>query len=497
MLNQKELKLAETITENILVLKKIFELDETIVFRELESCGLKAIKFCLVYIDGMVKKEVLNRDVLNPLMDFVLVEQLSNKDLLKTLSNKVIQCSELTVSNNLEEISSSIISGKSVLLIDGIASSLILDTPGWRTRALSEPKSEEVVKGPREGFNESLTINLSLIRRRIKNTNLKFIFKKLGNKTKTQICICYIKEIAQDTILTELIKRIDSINIDSVLESGYIEELVNDAPLSPFKTVGSTERPDTAAAKLLEGRIAIICDGTPTVLTVPYIFIESFQTNEDYYNNYIFSSINRILRLIGFFLTTSVPAIYISIVNFHQELIQTPLLLSISNSRQGVPFPTIVELIVMLLVFEILREAGTRLPKSIGQAVGIVGALVLGDAAVNARLISAPIVIITAITGISSFLIPQLVGVIIIRIIFLIMSSLLGLYGYVYGIMGLFIYLASLRSFGVPYMLNFGTGALSFQEIKDTAIRVPWWLMNKRPRLISKEQFRQSNRNKK
>ncbi len=235
---------------------------------------------------------------------------------------------------------------------------------------------------------------------------------------------------------------------------------------------------------MLEGRISILCDGTPFVSTLPYLFIEYFQASEDYYNNYIFATINRLIRIIGFFLSTSVPAIYVALTTYHQEMIPTPLLLSISAAREGVPLPTVIEAMIMLFTFEIIREAGVRLPAAIGQAVSIVGALVLGQAAVAARLISAPMVIVTALTGISSFLTPQMIEtLILIRFILLALSSFLGLYGYIFGIIGIFIHLMSLRSFGVPYMLN--VSPINKQDVKDTAIRAPWWYMYYRPKLIS------------
>jgi len=300
--------------------------------------------------------------------------------------------------------------------------------------------------------------------------------------------VCYIDGIAKESIHKELMKRLIDIDIDAILDSGYIEEIIKDAPYSPFRTVINTERPDVVAGKLLEGRFAVICDGSPVVLTLPSIFVEIFQSNEDYYDNFIYSSFTRFLRWLCFFLSTSVPAIYVAIVTFHQELLPTPLLISIYASRKGVPFPSVVEALGMSIIFEILREAGLRMPKHIGGAVTIVGALVLGDAAVAARLVSAPIVEITAITGIATFLIPQVLGIIIVRLILLILASFLGLYGYIFGVMGLVLHLMSIRSFGVPYMTN--VPSFSNQDIKDTVIRAPWWNMYLRPKMFTKNKKR-------
>jgi len=290
--------------------------------------------------------------------------------------------------------------------------------------------------------------------------------------------------MASEKILTELVERLDKIDIDGVLDSNYIQELIKDEPLSPFKTIGNTERPDVVAAKLLEGRFAVIVDGSPSALTLPFLFIEYFQVNEDYYQNYIFSSINRLLRIIAAYITISTPAFYVGLTTYQQEMIPEELLFSISASRRGVPFPTIVEAVVMILIFELLREAGTRMPESIGQTVNIVGALVLGQAAVEARFVSSPIIIVTALTGITGLITPKIKGPIIsLRFILLFLSAVLGLYGYTFGVMGLFIHLFSMRSFGIPYMLRLGS--LRPEDVKDTVVRAPLWFMYFRPQLLS------------
>jgi spore germination protein KA len=487
-------KLAKTLEENIELFKNIFSNDDTLVFRKFQNKNLKAAACCIIYITGMVNDEMLNENIIKPILSNNLKEEIFDKNLLVELQNKVIITNNIKESTNVDEIVNSVVYGETIFLLEGYDSALIIGSQGWQTRAVDEPESEKVVRGPREGFTESITINQSLIRRKIRNPDLKFKYKDIGTKTHTKTCICYIEGLASEKILTELIKRLNDIEIDGILDSGYIQELIKDSPFSPFETIGTTERPDVLAAKLLEGRIGLLVDGTPFVLTVPYIMIEYFQTNEDYYNNFFFSSINRILRIVGGLLSISVPAIYISLTTYNQEMIPTPLLLSISSARQGVPFPTIIEALLMLLVFEILREAGTRIPVPIGQAVNIAGALILGQAAVQARLVSAPIVIVIALTGISSLLISNLIGAsIIFRTIFLLLASVMGMYGFVFGVVGLIIYLMDMRSFGVPYMLNI----ISYdqKDIKDTIIRAPWWQMKLRPKLIgAKNYVRQSKK---
>lgn len=476
------LKLTENLDNNLEMLRKIFNNDDTVIFRSFKSKDNNDIIFCVIYIQPMVDKKEIENHIIKPINECKLTN-VFNEGLINSINIKIINSFETTETSDLTLITDSILYGKTALIMSGENRLLIIDTIGWSSRAIEEPQSETVVRGPREGFTEAINTNISLIRRRILTPDLKFQYKTIGTKTKTKICICYIDGLVQKDILNELIKRLEAINIDGVLESSYIEELIRDEPLSPFRTIGNSERPDVIAAKLLEGRIALICDGTPVVLTLPFLFIEFFQINEDYYYHFTIASVFRFIRWLGFFLATSIPAIYISLVNFNQELIPTQLLLSITVSRQGVPFPTIVEAILMLFTFEILREAGSRIPKHIGSAVSIVGALILGDAAVNARLISAPMVVITAATGISGFLLPKMMSLFIVRIAFILSASILGLYGYIFAVIILGLHLMSMRSFGVPYMLYIGTGIINTNDLKDTAIRAPLWYMKNRNNL--------------
>ena len=480
--------LAKSLDENINMIKNIFINDTTIVYREL-SVGKPANTKCmLIYIGGMANQQTINEDIIKPIL-LSDISDINHSNIMDVLMQKLLLTGDNRKSDLVDDIINGIMYGKTMLFIDGLAEVISIDTIGWETRSISEPQSETIVRGPREGFTESMGLNLTLLRRRLINPNLKFEFMRIGKQTKTQICVCYIEGIAMEPIHKELITRLSSIDIDSILDSGYIEEMIKDARYSPFRTIINTERPDVVAGKLLEGRFAVICDGSPVVLTLPTVFVEVFQSNEDYYNNFLYSSFVRSLRWFCFFISTSISAIYVALVTFHQELIPTPLLLSIYSARQGVPFPSIVEAMGMMIVFEILKEAGLRMPKHIGGAISIVGALVLGDAAVNARLVSSPILIITALTGISSLMLPQVLGIVEIRIIFLILSSFLGLYGYIFGVMGLVLHMMSIRSFGIPYMIN--VPSFSTQDIKDTVIRAPWWNMYLRPKMFSKNKKRQ------
>ncbi|AIQ50516.1 spore germination protein [Paenibacillus sp. FSL R7-0331] len=465
--------------------RQVFCNDGTLRIRVIENDHGERIRCAVVYVDGMIDRELIQSGVMRPVMAYEFTDgDMGNPArLMELVRTRVITISDVTVSEQLDELIGAVVSGKTVFLLDGYAGSLTINAQSWETRSIEEPMTEKAVRGPRDGFNESLLTNLTLIRRRVQNSDLKFVFTDIGTRTKTQTCICYMESLASPDILKELQGRLARVEIDHLLDTGYLAELIRDEPYSPFEMIGSTERPDSVVGKIMEGRFAVLIEGSPFALTLPYVFVENFQASEDYYISYFFASFNRLLRVLGAFLSISIPAGYLALVTYSQEMVPTLLLLSIASARMSVPFPTVVEAVLMLTIFEILREAGARIPNSIGQAVSIVGALVLGQAAVDARIVSAPMVIVVGLTGITTLLNPRLTGpLIIVRMILLLSAFLFGIFGYFFGLLGLVIHLMSLRSFGVPYML--GVGSIRPQDIKDTAIRAPWWDMYLRPAVI-------------
>lgn len=473
-----EHNLTNSLDDNLMIFKDIFKDDETIVFRDFGNQNNKSVRCTIILADGMVKPDIISENIVSPITKAENIEY--GDSLLLQLKGFIIASTSVIKTKDIDAMIEAVISGDTLLLVEGEAEALIIASKGWEKRAIEEPQSEKVLRGPREGFTESIMTNISMIRRKIQNSNLKFKFKILGKQTKTKASICYIEGIANEQILKEVYKRLDDIDIDGLLDTGYIQELIRDSRFSPFRTIGTTERPDVVAGKILEGRIAIILDGTPVVLTIPFLFMEFFQAPDDYYNNFYFTSISRLIRIIAFVLTISVPAIYLALITFHQEMIPTDLLLSVSAARQGTPFPSVIEALGLLLIFEILRETGTRMPSYIGQALSIVGALVLGQAAVEARFVSAPMVIIVGLSGITGLITPKVKGaVIIIRLFLLILASFIGLYGILFGITIVLIHILNIRSFGVMYMGKIGES--DAKENMDTAVRMPWWYMTYRP----------------
>ncbi|WP_444658043.1 spore germination protein [Caproiciproducens sp. R2] len=477
-LNRKldENHLSRSLDTNVEIIKKLFTDVDILIVRYFQNNHDKDLKYCIVYCDGMVNSEIINENIIKPLMLSDAAGGHPDEHLADDLIENVVFINEIKKTKVIKEIVEAVTYGDTVLFVEGVEEAVILNSKGFMTRSMDEPENEKILSGPREGFNESLLQNLSLIRRKVRTNELKMKFTTMGKVTRTRACICYIDKIVNKNILKELYRRLELIDIDGVLDTNYITELTRDSIGSPFRTTGYTERPDVVVGKLLEGRIAVFLDGTPVVLTIPYLFIENFQSNEDYYLSFYYTSLSRFVRIMGFFLTICVPALYVAIVAFQQQMLPTQLLISIASSRKSVPLPAAAEAFIMLAVFDILRETGIRMPSNIGQPLSIVGALVIGQAAVDARLVAAPMIIVVALTGITGLLVPKMnAPVIYTRVFLLAMATCFGLFGFFLGSSAVLIHILNLHSFGVS-QLHFN-GSLQFQEIKDTFIRAPWWEM--------------------
>lgn len=476
-----------SLNENIEMMKTLFTDVDIFILRTFQNNHNGGLKYAIAYFDGVVDSTIINDNVIKPLM--LSQAAAPGNGIMDCLMENVVMVNEVTKTNKVDDVIDSISYGDTILFVEGSAEVLILNTKEIRTRAIEEPENEKVLSGPREGFNESMVQNLSMVRRKLRTNELKIKYLTLGRITKTKICVCYIDKVVNKQILKELYRRLESIDIDAVLDANYITELIKDSPWSPFRTTGYTERPDVVIGKILEGRIAVFIDGTPVAITVPYLLIENFQSDEDYYLNFYYTSFSRLLRFLGFFMTISVPAVYVAVVAYHHEILPTTLLTSITIERKSVPLPAALEAFIMLLVFDILRETGLRMPTNIGQALSIVGALVIGQAAVDAKLVAAPMIIVVAITGITSLLVPKMnAPIIYTRIFLLLLATSFGLYGFMLGVSCVVIHLLNLHSLGVPQVST--SGSLQFQEVKDTFIRAPWWKMITRRKEISDDRVR-------
>ncbi len=472
--NITELHLKKSLSENIEMLKALFKNDNTFVIRYIHQ------NMAVFFFDGMVNNVVIAENVVEPLVKLD-TQKMVNAEII---SKYIVEANDSKITDNMTDILNAFLYGDSLILVDGDDRGVLVNTKGFVIRGTAEPESEKVLSGSREGFIEAFMINLSFVRRRLRTPDLKFKYVILGSTTSTTAVICYIDGICDEKVLKTFEKRLKTFHIDSVLDSNYVVECIKDSKFSPFPTIGTTERPDVFVAKLLEGRVGLIVDGTPVAITAPHILLEAFQTNEDYYLNFIYANMNRVLRIFGFLFSISVPAIFLAMITYHHELIPTKLLFSISSAREGVPFPAFLEFFTLVVIFEILKEAGNRTPSSIGQTLSIVGALVLGQSAVEARFVSAPIVIIVAFSGITALMIPKLkVASVFFRLLNLIFSAFFGLYGLVFGIALGLIHVCSIESFSVPYISNLANATK--ENGKDSIMRFPWNLMKPSNRFLS------------
>lgn len=434
-------------------------------------------KALLIYIEGLSNEQEIEESVLSPLMNERNMETEIQSLMMKTVSAPNIK----EVSTYIDCVNELSV-GKTMIFVSQNSSAFSVSLTKWEKRAIEQPESESVVRGPREGFIEDITVNTSLLRRRIRSPKLKLVHYSVGKYSETSVVIAYIDGLASEDLIEEVKRRVKRINIDGILDSGTVEEFIEDHPYSPFPQTLATERPDVVTANLLEGRVAILVEGSPFSLIAPITFYSLLQASEDYYGRFLIGTALRWLRYIFLVISLLLPSLYVAVLTFHQEMIPTSLVISIIGSREQVPFPAIVEVLIMEITFEALREAGLRLPKQVGSAVSIVGALVIGDAAVSAGIVSPPMVIVVAITGVASFTIPRYSAAIALRMLrfpIVILAGILGLLGVMLGIILIIVHLASLRSFGVPYLSPMAP--MQANEMKDVLIRAPLWKLNKRP----------------
>ena len=470
--------LSGNLEKDIALFKNIFKKEAVFRVKRIKVRNTVSFDCAMIYFDGMVDSNQLNEGIIKPLI--TVDRQNESPTLADFIETQILFSRDIKKQTKVSDILNGIMFGETVLLIDKSKEALAVDTKGFSLRGINEPQDERVLQGPREGFVENGLSNIALIRRKLQTPDLCCEVMRVGKRSNTQIFICYLESLANPKTVRKLKEKISKINIDGILDTNYIAENIRDSKYSVFKTTGTTERPDVVAAKLLEGRIAVVVNGTPVVLTLPFLFSENFQSDEDYYLNFLVSSVGRILRYLSFFLAVSIPAIFIAISSFHRELLPTALAVSVSSLRGGVPFAPLTECLIMIFVFEILKETGVRMPQSLGHALSIVGGLVVGQAAVEARIISTPMLIVIALSGIAGLMIPRLRGAVFyLRILYVFLSAVLGLWGFFVGVSITIIHILSIKSFGVDYTVSLRRA--DFQSLKDTVWRASWRDMIKRP----------------
>lgn len=439
------------------------------------------IQLAIVYIKGMADENAVN-DLSEEFWQSNSEKTKQPSALFLYLVNSIAVMRSRRIGSDFKMLNNEILAGNTVFIVDGFTQFFSLATNTSEGRAITEPTSQTIIKGPKDAFTENIDKNIYLIRNRIRNEALRVKNVSLGTMTHTRIRLLYMNGIAKGDIVEDLWRRVSAIDYDGIISSGYVEEIIKTDPHSIFPTSLNSERPDKVAADLLEGRVAILCDGSPYVVLAPVLFSDFLQASDDYYENFYIASLMRIVRYIALMFSLIVPAVYTALITFHQEIIPTPLLISISAQREGVPFPALLEVFLMEITFEILREAGIRMPRAIGSAISIVGALVLGQAAVEAGLVAATTVIVIALTAISGFAITNYAmsnAIRVLRFIFIFLSGMLGLYGLSMGLIILVLHLCKLKSASVPYLSPFAP--LIKGGNKDTIIRFPLLKLKYRP----------------
>ncbi len=459
-------------------IKKILHNSSDLKSRDVQFFGTS---ISIIYIASIVDNDLLNESIINPLLQF---EGESEAKVIDLLKDKVLSNQEVEEITDIQTAVDKLLIGNALILIDNESIMLGCDIEKITVRAVMEPPTNVVIKGPREGFNESLKFNLALIRRRVKSSDLVVKNLCIGEITKTQVSVVYIDSVVDKKVVKEVIRRLENVKIDGVVDTHYLVSFLQKNPKSLFKQIGDTEKPDILVGKMLEGRVGILVDGSPIALTVPFILVEDLQNADDYYSQPIRVAFVRILRLVGVILAVLLPGVYVALEKYHYKIIPTEFLVTIMNTTQGIPFSPFIELLFVILLFEILYEANLRMPQYFGMAMSIVGALILGETAVNAGLVSPPAVMIVALSGITFYIVPsQAAQFSILRLLGLVIGAAVGLYGILIFCVFLISYLSSFDSYNSAYLAP--TAPFIFEDQKDLFKREIIKEMYTRPRSIS------------
>lgn len=474
-----------SLKENINQLKKMFKNSADFTVRDMKLKSQLKLNAAVITIEGMCSKEVVAISVINPLLEYDF-EYAKPEKVFELIEKTVLTSSEIVEVNSIDEVITFSTSGFAVIAVDGARKMLAIGTQGFSFRGVNEPESEVVQRGSREGFTEPLRINMTLIRRRIKSPDLVFETVTVGSTSQTQMMICYLQKRVSENILEEVRKRLASCDLKTVLASGYLTDYLEDrGAKSLFSGVGISERPDTVCGKLTEGRVAILVDGTPAVIIVPHLFVEEFQSVDDYSSRPYYAAFVRILKYISFFAAVFLPGLYTAFAQFHPEYFPTGLLIKTSEALLQTPLSVTFEVILITFLYEIMREAGLRIPKPLGHAVSIVGALVIGESAVSAGIISSSSLMVVAAAAICSYVTAALYPpIMVLRFAFVIVGGIFGLWGIVLLACILLINMCGKTSFGVPYMSSLAP--FSWRRMRDVFVRDGWRKLGKHTIKIQK-----------
>ena len=474
---------SENIKENIKVYRQIYKDCSDIKMREMMLGRKKNVRCFLAYIEVAVSNILMETTALGRLLSYL--EQAPGEEIVEILDKNALGIADVTPFETMEEAAQGMLTGDAILFVDGYPKALKISDKGYPNMGVTEADSEKVIRGSNEGFADSIKVNTALIRKRVRSTKVKVKEMRPGVRSHTNVNLVYMEDLAYPEIIAEVEKRLNRYEIDGVLDSGVIEQLAEEKWYSPFPQFQTTQRPDRAAMAILEGRVVVLSDNSPVALILPTDYNSFIKTSDDYYNRWEVATFGRLLRYIASFFAMTFPGLYLAVTNFHTQVLPTTLLLSFQAARQGVPFPAVFEVLLMEISFELLREAGVRLPGAMGNTIGIVGGLIIGQAAVEANLVSPIVVIIVAFTALCSFAIPNeefAFSFRILKFVFIAVCAWLGYFGFLISLLMVLIHLSHLTSFGIPYLMPFvGPELTGYEDQRDFLWRFPLRRITKRP----------------
>lgn len=483
MEEQKQHRFTGKIKTDRAYLTEIFSDCSDMKMKDMKIGRDKEISCFLVYIEITMSSVMFRTTAIGNFL--VRLSDMDAGEIHEALAENALGLSDMTLYETAEEAAQGVLTGDAVFLVDGFDRAFKIPDKGYPGGVVKDVESEKVTRGSNEGFTDNIKINTALMRKRLQTPDLKIEQMQLGVRTNTLVNLIYMKGIVRPELLREIKKRLEDFEVDGILESGMVEQLTEEQWLSPFPQVQTTRRPDRAVMAVLEGKTVILVNNTPIGLILPADYNSFIRTTDDYYNRAEIASFSRLIRYIASFLAMSLPGLYLAVTNFHTQILPTTLLLSFAANRQGVPFPAVVEVLLMELSFELLREAGVRLPGTLGNTIGIVGGLIIGQAAVDANIVSPIVVIVVAFTALCSFSIPNddfASAFRLLKFAVIGMSAWLGFYGFLLAMLAVLIHLSQLKSYGMPYLLPFvGAELNDYQDERDSLVRFPLFALKRRP----------------
>lgn len=465
-------KITPCLSENIAHMEELFSVCDDIKKKQMNLGKNGDVPCYLTFIEVSVD---MGTSALSEVLKYL--RTLEKEEIYDVLSQNALGISDATFFSTIEEAADGLLTGETILFVDGFAQAIKIPDDGYPRMSLSEADSEKVIRGSNEGFSDSVKQNAALIRKRVRSPKVKVKQLKTGIRSNTNVYLVYMDDLVYPGLLKEIERRMDGFEIDGVLDSGVIEQLTEEKWYSPFPQFQTTERPDRAAMSILEGRVILLVDNSPVALILPTDYNSFIRTSDDYYNRFEIASFGRMLRYVASFFAMTLPGLYLAVTNFHTQILPTTLLLSFADARRGVPFPAVIEVLIMEISFELLREAGVRLPGAMGNTIGIVGGLIIGQAAVEANLVSPIVVIIISFTALCSFAIPNeefATAFRILKFFFIALCAWLGFFGMLAGLLAVLIHLSHLKSFGIPYLMPFvGADLNDYEDERDALYRQP------------------------